>query len=179
MHKLITSVLSEGTLQSTNPGIIVFAYPLKVRKFLFRFLIQVNFRGTVIVWFCSDEKIYGRSLLSEYTFFIKHRSIHGRLTTPWEVEKFIANKMRQTSASFTLALVSCDYLLKHCWFYSQWLAYKLVYLLDQLSSAVSPWWFHLKGCNLASPFICFFSYYNLMEFENCEYINSSLKLSHK
>ena len=39
-------------------------------------------------------------------------------------------------------------------FYSQWPAYKLAYLLGQLSSAVSPWWLSLKGWNLVSPFIC-------------------------
>ena len=54
------------------------------------------------------------------------------------VVKLMANKMSLLSALYTFALVSYDWLLKTGRFHSQWIAWKSVHLLDQLSSAASP-----------------------------------------
>jgi len=76
-HKLLTLVVSEWTLQSTNPGNRV-CFSIRSWKSLFGF--HTHLRITAIVWCCDDEGTYRRSLLSDNASFIKHRSIHGRLT---------------------------------------------------------------------------------------------------
>ena len=141
-------------------GIIVFVYPLGVWRSLFFFsVLKLDFELQPLFNVSITKVIFTQWIR------LKHKSIHGRLTKPCGVKKFMANKMNQFSISYTLALVGCCSTSR---FYSQWPAYKLVYLFNWLidywfnlmvsisyiSSAVSPWRLNLKSCNLASWFIC-------------------------
>ena len=83
-------------------GIIMFTYQLGVRK------------SSILKIVFDLQPLFDVAATKEFTddlcsaFFIKHRSMHGRLNIPWEVEKFIANKMSQVSN-----LLSYDWWLKH------------------------------------------------------------------
>jgi len=142
--ELITLVVSEWTLQSTNHWytcIIVFAYPLGVQKSLFCFCTKVSFWVTAIDY---DEGIYGQSLNSEYAFFIQHKSIHGRLTILWEIEMFMANKWAKFN--FVHPCIGKLWLVVEAPLDLFPMACVQITLFDQLSIAVSPWWLNLKGC---------------------------------
>ena len=103
------------------------------------------------MWCCGDEGTYEWSLLSEYAFFIKHKSMHGRWTIylgRWR--NLLQAKYEPSSTLYTLALMSYDWWVKCQFILFPMACVQISYQLSQIFSAVSLCWDNLIGCNLAS-----------------------------
>ena len=90
-------------------GITIFAYQMDVQKSLFhlysgKFKLQVLFDVAVTVEL-TDNFVQWKCYLFE------HKSKHGGLNIPSEVEKFMENKMSEVSTLYILVLVNYDWYL--------------------------------------------------------------------